>query len=121
MRSIVRGKKKIFYSLYGEGEAYDEFGNKVKGYSPIKEVKMQISSDKGSTENQAFGKDLDYDREMFIHDINCQIDEYTRLWIDSDHLVDECDYEVKAVAKSINCIRYAIKKIKANNESKNKP
>jgi hypothetical protein len=72
---------------------------------------MSVSANKGEASQQAFGMDLEYDREMSTHDMSCPIDEYTHLWIDGKDTKETHNYIVKAVSKSLNCIRYAIKKV----------
>jgi hypothetical protein len=91
----------------------DEWGNTVdiKGYGKPLKMQLSVSANKGSISAQAFGTDLNYDREMSTHDTNCPIDEYTRLWLDGRAITDTHNYEVVAVSKSLNCIRYAIRRV----------
>jgi hypothetical protein len=91
----------------------DEWGNTVdvKDYGKPTKAQLSISANKGSISAQAFGTDLNYDREMSTHDMGCPIDEYTRLWLDGRAVDDSHNYEVVAVSKSLNCIRYAIRRV----------
>ena len=109
MRDLKRNQQLIHYCNLSE-TAKDEWGNNVSGYGEISEYRIALSSAKGDVSNNAFGKDLNYDREMVIHDMNCPINEHSRLWIDND-ISQQYDYTVEGVAKSLNCIRYAIKKV----------
>ena len=112
MRDLKRNQQTIWYSLLDVSIGEDEWGNTedIKTYSEPIAMKLSVSSDKGEISQQAFGMDLDYDREMSTHDMSCPIDEYAHLWIDRD-TNETHNYIVKAVSKSLNCIRYAIKKV----------
>lgn len=148
MRDSKKNQTKIFYALRNVVIAEDAWGN-TKGVTtygdPVK-LEISVSANKGEASAQAFGADLQYDREMVTHDMSCPIDEYTHLWLDEVSLVDETvktvwgegdtiyinesgakinadetavsatgikahNYEVVAVSKSLNCIRYAIRRV----------
>ena len=113
MRDLQRNKQTVWYSLQNVTLDEDEWGNKVdiKGYGDPIEIKMSVSANKGSVSAQAFGADLNYDREMSTHDMGCPIDEFTRLWLDGRATTDTHNYVVVAVSKSLNCIRYAIRRV----------
>ena len=113
MRDLKRNQQTIWYSLLNVSVGEDEWGNTedVKTYGEPVAINMSVSANKGEASQQAFGMDLDYDREMSTHDMSCPIDEYTHLWIDGRDINDTHNYIVKAVSKSLNCIRYAIKKV----------
>lgn len=113
MRDLKRNQQTVWYSLLSETKETDEWGNTtdIKGYGTPQETKMSISANKGAASAQAFGADLQYDREMSTHDMNCPIDEYTHLWLDGRDTADTHNYEVAAVSKSLNCIRYAIRMV----------
>ena len=113
MRDLKRNRQKIWYSLLNVSAGVDEWGNTedIKTYSVPFPIDISISANKGETSLQAFGTDLDYDREMSTHDMNCPIDEYSHLWVDGRDTNETHNYIVKAVSKSLNCIRYAIKKV----------
>lgn len=113
MRDLRRNQQTIWYSLLSVSAGEDEWGNtediKIHG-DPIP-MKISVSANRGEASQQAFGTDLQYDREMSTHDMDCPIDEYTRLWIDGREPTETHNYIVKAVSKSLNCIRYAIEKV----------
>ena len=113
MRDLKRNQQTIWYSLLNVSTGEDEWGNTedIKTYGEPTPVDISVSSDKGEISQQAFGIDLDYDREMITHDMSCPIDEYTHLWIDGRDTDKTHNYIVKAVSKSLNCIKYAIKKV----------
>ena len=114
MRDLQRNKQTVWYSLRDVTVSADEWGNTVniKDYGkPKKKMQLSVSANKGSISAQAFGTELNYDREMSTHDMSCPIDEYTHLWLDGRAITDTHNYEVVAVSKSLNCIRYAIRRV----------
>ena len=112
MRDLKRNQQTVWYSLLNVSTGEDEWGNTedIKTYGEPIEIQLSVSANKGEVSQQAFGADLKYDREMSTHDMSCPIDEYTHLWIDRD-VASTHNYIVKAVSKSLNCIRYAIEKV----------
>lgn len=118
MRDLRRNQQKILYSLLDQCKDSDEWGNTVdvKGYGTPKEMRISISANQGETSAQPFGAELKYDREMCTHNMSCPIDEYSRIWIDSS-ADSPHNYEVVGVSRSLNCIRYAIRKVNINDES----
>ena len=113
MRDLIRNQQTVWYSLRNVVTDKDEWGNTVdiKDYGKPIEIGMSVSANKGNISAQAFGTDLNYDREMSTHDMSCPIDEYTRLWLDGRSVADTHNFEVVAVSKSLNCIRYAIRRV----------
>ncbi len=113
MRDLKRNQQTLWYSLLNVSVAEDEWGNtdNIKSYGTPIQTRMSISANRGEASAQPFGADLNYDREMSTHDMNCPIDEYTHLWLDGRNPADTHNYEVAAVSRSLNCIRYAIKRV----------
>ena len=113
MRDSERNNVWIWYALRNVKSEEDEWGNTkdVTTYSPPVRLKISVSANKGEASAQAFGADLKYDREMVIHDMSCPIDEYSRLWLDGRSMEETHNYEVAAVSTSLNCIRYAIRRV----------
>lgn len=113
MRDIRRNQQIIRYALRNVNKETDEWGNTVnaKDYGTPAIAYMSISANKGNASAQAFGTELNYDREMSTHDMNCPIDEYTHLWLDGRAVTETHNYEVAAVSRSLNCIRYAIRRV----------
>ena len=113
MRDLIRNQQTVWYSLLNVKAEKDEWGNTVdiKEYGEPMSIKMSVSANKGNISAQAFGTDLNYDREMSTHNMNCPIDEYTRLWLDGRKTNETHNYEIVAVSKSLNCIRYAIRRV----------
>lgn len=121
MRDSKKNQTKIFYALRNVVIAEDAWGN-TKGVTtygdPVK-LEISVSANKGEASAQAFGADLQYDREMVTHDMSCPIDEYTHLWLDGRSVEETHNYEVAAVSKSLNCIRYAVRRVNVSNEKNN--
>ena len=113
MRDLKRNQQNIWYALLNVSAKSDEWGNTtdVKTYGAPLTARMSVSANVGEVSQQAFGSDLKYDREMLTHDMECPVDEYTHLWIDGRDPNQTHNYVVKAVSKSLNCIRYAIEKV----------
>ncbi len=113
MRDLRRNKQTIWVSLRNVSTDTDEWGNTgdVKTYGEPLQMQLSISGNKGEAASQAFGMDLKYDREMTTHDMTCPIDEYSHLWLDGRSPKDTHNYIVKAVSRTLNCIRYAIEKV----------
>ena len=113
MRNIRRNLQIVHYALRNVQTEKDEWGNTVnaKDYAAPVVTFMSISANKGIASAQAFGTELNYDREMSTHDMTCPIDEYTHLWLDGRRATETHNYEVVAVSRSLNCIRYAIKRV----------
>lgn len=113
MRDLIRNQQTVWCSLRNVATDTDEWGNTIdiKDYGEPVSMRMSVSANKGNISAQAFGADLNYDREMSTHDMDCPIDEYTRLWLDGRATSETHNFEVVAVSKSLNCIRYAIRRV----------
>ena len=99
MRDLKRNQISVEYALYlgnaeltdGNGCATGEFAPK---YGDKTALMISVSSNKG-----------DYDRTMITHDTRCPINENSLVYIGTEQ------YIVKAVAKSLNAVQYAIKQV----------
>ena len=131
MKTMVRNKSEFYYALYKEKvQKTDEYGNVTGEYEIIREnpVKFSanISAAKGETSTRQFGESESYDKVIVIDNNSPAIDEYTVLWIDTIPDLDETgalatnskgevltphDYIVKKVAKSLNSMSIAIRKV----------
>ena len=123
MRSLKRNEQDFYYALYGEEvEEVDEEGNftgeMTIGYeNPVKAAE-NISASRGEASTEQFGISLDYDKIVCSCDMTLPINETTILWVDTMPVLDENgatktkhDYTVKKVARSLNSVQYAIKKV----------
>ena len=116
MRDLKRNQQTVWYSLLNQSAASDEWGNTVdvKEHGTPVELRISVSANKGEAYAQAFGAELQYDREMVTHAMDCPIDEYSHLWLDGRKPTEPHNYEVVAVSKSMHCIRYAIRKVEVS-------
>ena len=126
MRCMVRNKSKFYYASYiGETEIIDEYGNKTGEY----EVSYgnptvnfgNVSAAQGEMQSRQFGESESYDKVIVLDDRNAEIDEHSILWVDTlPHLNEDGstdtphDYTVKKVARSINGVSIAIRKVRVN-------
>lgn len=123
MRSLKRNEIIFYYALYGaEIEEVDEEGSftgemTISYENPVK-ADANISASRGEASTEQFGISLDYDKIVCTCDMELPIDETTILWVDIKPVLDEYgatktkhDYIVKKVAKSLNSVQYAIKKV----------
>ena len=111
MRDLKINQQTVYYQLCVPKSVEDKNGNKINGYPnpPIK-ARFSVSPNTGEASMQPFGRDVDYDCEMTTHDMSVEIDEYSRIWINRDP-DKSYNYIVKKVARSINCIKYALKQV----------
>lgn len=121
MRTLARNKSTFWYALYLETEAVmDEYGNMTgEGrviYSEPVEMKANISPATGYAQTEQFGNLDSYDKVIVTDDVNCPIDENSVLFIDKapEHNTDGdlmYDYTVRRVAKSLNSVSIAVRKV----------
>lgn len=117
MRCLNRNKQIVWYSLF-EGDVMntDSEGNftgtRSQKYSEPEYEYFNVSAGKGNADVNPFGIDTPYSRTMVTTDIECPVDESTRVWIGVSPEDDKPhNYEVVAVAKSINSVTYALREV----------
>ncbi len=120
MKILKRNKTPFWYQLYDRTKTVeDEDGNEVGSavvYKDAVEMKGNISSATGSAQVEQFGNFAGYDKVIVVDDMSCPIEETTVLFIDKKPEYDAegnplFDYVVKRVAKSLNVIAYAVKRV----------
>lgn len=120
MKILKRNKTSFWYQLYDRTKTVeDEDGNEVGSavvYKDAVEMKGNISSATGSAQVEQFGNFAGYDKVIVVDDMSCPIEETTVLFIDKKPEYDAegnplFDYVVKRVAKSLNVIAYAVKRV----------
>ena len=126
MRGLLRNKTIFYYALYKEREEIiDEYGNKTGQYKIIydKPVKTygNISPSVGEVQVREFGESESYDKVIVLDKRDIPIDEYSLLWVDTLPLLNNDgttetphDYIVKKVARSLNSVSIAIRKVDVN-------
>ena len=123
MRCMVRNKSNFYYASYiGETEIIDGNGFDTGEYeisysTPIK-TKGNISAAQGEMQSRQFGESESYDKVIVLDDRNAPINEHSILWVDTLPLFNEDgttdtphDYIVKKVARSLNGVSIAIRKV----------
>ncbi len=126
MRCMVRNKTKFYYASYKDHtEIIDEYGNATGEYevsysNPIACL-GNISAAQGEMQSRQFGESESYDKVIVLDDGDAPIDEHSILWVDTlPHLNEDGttdtphDYIVKKVAKSLNGVSIAIRKVMVN-------
>lgn len=123
MRSLERNKQTFYYALYsGVTEVKDENGDytgerEITYSSPVK-YRANISAARGESETAPFGIETNYSKTISTSDMDCPIQEDTVIWIDKDPTTDPYNFLVVKVAKSLNCILYAIREVSTDNYSR---
>ena len=122
MRTLNRNKTKVYYANYVSRAEITDSNNfstlqYTNTYSAPVALCANVSPARGSVSMQPFGQWLEYDRTVITDDMSCPITEASILWIDkvpasSYTATDpEHDYIVVGIAKSLNSIAYAVKKV----------
>jgi hypothetical protein len=116
MRCMNRNKSDFWYATYNEKvEITDEYGNATGQFSiaynePVK-AQANISAARGSSDVEMFGVSLNYDKAIVTDNMNLPISETSVLWIDADPATDKFNYVVSRVARSLNNISYAVRRV----------
>ena len=136
MRTLSRNKRKFWYCLYQEetpivDESGNESGESVVIYHDPVAMVANVSQATGQSNTEQFGNLENYDKVIVTDDMNCPIDESSVLFIDKvpefktvttsyvqsrdatpvTVIVPVPDYTVQRVAKSINSISIAVRKV----------
>ena len=136
MRTMERNKKPFWYCLYSSSSEITDANGNVTGEldtSYLNAVKTfaNVSPATGQAQTEMFGNLDNYDKVIVTDDLNCPIDEHTVLFVDKepeypvitpsvststsevqyDTAHPKYDYIVKRVAKSLNSVSIAIRKV----------
>ena len=126
MRTLERNKQRLYYSLYeGKKKIYDingDIAGECESYSYPVEFFANISPNKGESNAEPFGANLDYTRTICTNE-ELPIDEHSIILFETDISEWEddgstADYDVVAVAKSLNSTLYALRKRVKNGTQK---
>jgi hypothetical protein len=126
MRCLDRNKRTFYYATYQDkAEITDEYGNKTGEYEiifskPVK-CKGNISPAQGEMQSRQFGDSENYDKVIALSNTNVSIEEHSILWVDKLPTINEdgatdtpYDFIVKKIARSLNSVSIAIKKVDVN-------
>ena len=123
-RQVVRRTRNdspFYYCLYTDKTPIlDDYGNDTGEYTvtyaaPVKTY-ANISPASGAAQTEQFGNLENYDKVIVTRDMDCPIDENSVLFIDKEpeYSLDGdpmYDYTVRRVAKSLNSISIAVRKV----------
>lgn len=120
MRLMNRNCRTIYYCLFKGKEALTEDGyetgeSKIT-YDKAVAMSVNVSAASGYAQTETFGNLDDYDKVIITADTSCPVDENTVLFVDKDPEYDDADkpvydYTVRRVAKSLNYISIAVRKV----------
>lgn len=127
MRNCQRNQVRFWYRLYNkrvdpspviDPETLYQTGDYALTYGEPIPCAANISPARGMAQVEYFGDIKDYDKVIVTADMNCPIDEHSILYVDCVPVKDlntgewsKHDYVVTRVAKSINQIAIAIRKV----------
>ena len=135
MRNLIKNNRRLWYATYsGEQQEVDENGDitgvPVKAYSEPVEFHANLSATRGTqgftgtgASSDYFGQDIKYDLIISTAQMDLPIDEYTLIWTseperDANNAVDydKAGYRVKAVARGLYHMKYAIRSLQHSAE-----
>ena len=120
MRNRQRGLRPIYYSLYQNdgGAIYDEDGYEIGDANPTysEPVMMNVNygPEKKRTEMEVFGPLEEYDLVFSVCDVDCPIDENSRIWVGCDPKDSQYNYIVKRRGTTKNVAIYGLKAVKVS-------
>ena len=139
MRVLKRNKRPFYYCLYKEDRRMiDEYGNEsgenIVVYQNPVEMYANVSPATGQSNTEQFGNLENYDKVIVTDDLECPIDENSVLFIDKQPeyslvrtyrptaitateefvRVPNYDYTVLRVAKSLNSVSIAVRKVRVS-------
>ena len=119
MRELERNKQLVHFAQFDKIEPiYDEDGYdtgevKPSYFEPVA-LRINVSPALGESATRQFGDVVDYDRTLVTCDLSLPIDEQTVFWIDETDTSKPFDYTVKKIAKSLNSLLIAVKKVEVS-------
>jgi hypothetical protein len=123
---MIRNMRTFYFATYeNKAEITDEYGNPTGEYEiiyslPVK-CKGNISPAQGEIQSRQFGDSESYDKVIALGKLNVPIDEHSILWVDTLPTINKdgttdtpYDYAVREVARSLNSVSIAIRKVDVN-------
>jgi len=137
MRSLNKNKRTVWYATYsdcvtvyetdGQGNVIYDIVDDVQiprikaeraGYNSPVPIQVNMSASKGKSVTEVFGAELKYTKTFSTSDLDLPISETSLIWFETtpgyrqDGSVNEAtaDYEVAAVAISLNEAVYALRR-----------
>jgi hypothetical protein len=116
---MERNKRTVYYAMFDKNEPIlDEDGNDTgeecaSYFAPVK-LRINVSPALGESATRQFGEVVAYDRTLVSCDTTLPIDEQTVFWIDETDTTKPYDYTVKKVARSLNSLQIAVKRVEVS-------
>lgn len=125
MVGMARNKQKFWYALYLRSEDIKDQNGNITGRKPVYsrafEANGNVSRQSGAAALTQFGLVKQNVRSISPMPLDCPIDEYSLLWIDTDPDCDSDgfpqvanDYVVQEVQESLNAKRYVLQSVEAS-------
>lgn len=130
MRDLRSNTRQMWYALYqGQTDAVDENGDYTGGhtisYTQPVAFRASLSATRGTqgftgtgVEYDYFGADVKYDLIISTANMSLPIDEHSLIWTDTPEtdgsgnvIFSEADFRVKAVARGLHHMKYAIRSL----------
>lgn len=115
MRCLQRNKRGFWYALFDH--VVNDGDEPYNVYKEPVYMEANVSAATGQTQTEMFGDSQDYDRVIVTDELDCPIDEHSVLWIDKEPEFDgdneptAWDYVVKRIAKPLDSVSIAVKKV----------
>ena len=121
MRTLHCNKQAVYFANFINKVCIkDDDGNltgeyKINYTAPIRAM-VNISSAKGESTVTQFGDHIEYDKIIVYtaRELPLELKESSVLWIDETDITKPHDYVITKIAKSINSVSVAIRKVKVN-------
>ena len=138
MRSLKKNQQRLQYATYSkqittyerdsdgniiydkiDGERHPRVLSERAGYNNPVSFYANISAAKGTSDSEVFGVALDYTKTISTCDMTLPLSETSLIWLETEPKCNEdgtvdsssADYAVVAIARSLNNVVYAIKKL----------
>lgn len=123
MRTLMRNLKPFYYANVTGTTAMVDSDNNYTGeytitYTTPVLVKGNISASMGSVYESPFGLTEGYDKVIVVDDPDLPIEESSVLWVNVA-TTNPYDYVVSRIARSLNSVSIAIKKVDVSGEDDN--
>lgn len=115
MNTLAINERKLYYALCeGRTMTKDQSGyytgDSDVTYSNPVEFWANVSAARGEASTEQFGQDVSYDKVIVSCDVDLPITDTSIIWIENSP-TEQNDYIVKKVAKSLNVVSIAVRKV----------
>ncbi len=124
MRALERNQQKIYFANYTGRSTITDDNGLLTGeteitYTTPSTAKVNVSAARGEATIDLFGTDLNYSNTI-VSDKDLGIDENSVLWVGKEayqgSAITPYNYIVVSIAKSLNSVVYAIRKVDVENQ-----